>query len=210
MKLLILGATGGTGRAALREAKALGHDITVFVRDPSKLSAPERENVHVVSGSLPQDERALSDAMRGQDAVISALGRGLSFKSNSLMQQSVPVVLRTMADAGVKRLIFTSAFGLSDTWRDTPLFPRIFASTLLRDIYADKRQAEMMIRRTDLDWTLVHPTRLTDGPRTGKWRAGERLTLPQLPNISRSDAGAFLVSQLNDRSYIHKTVLVSS
>lgn len=209
MKLLILGATGGTGRSALREAKALGHDVTVFVRDPSKLSAGEQAGTRVIVGALPQDEPALAEAMRGQDAVISALGRGLSFKPDDLMKRSVPVILRAMGLAGVRRLIFTSAFGIGETWRDTPLMGRLFARTLLRGIYADKTLGEALIRLSDLDWTIVHPTMLTDGPRKGTWRSGERLPLSGLPKISRGDTGAFLVSQLNDSSYIRRTVLVS-
>lgn len=209
MKLLILGATGGTGRSALKEAKALGHDVTVLVRDRSKLSAGEQSGARVMSGALPQDEAALAEAMQGQDAVISALGRGPSFKPEDLMKRSVPTLLHAMGQAGVRRLVFTSAFGIGDTWRDTPLMPRIFARTLLRGIYADKAHAEALIRQSDLDWTLVHPTMLTDGPRTGTWRSGERLPLSALPKISRGDAGAFLVSQLNDSSYIRRTVLVS-
>lgn len=209
MKLLILGATGGTGRSTLKEAKALGHDVTAFVRDRSKLSADEQAGVRVITGAFPQDETALAEAMRGQDAVISALGRGLSFKADDLMKQSVPVILRTMGKAGVRRLIFTSAFGIGETWRDTPWASRLFARTLLRGIYADKTLGEALIRQSDLDWTIVHPTQLTDGPRKGTWRSGERLPLAGFPKISRGDAGAFLVSQLNDSSYIRKTVLVS-
>jgi putative NADH-flavin reductase len=209
MKLLILGATGGTGRGALKEAKAIGHDVTVFVRDRGKLSAEEQAGTRVIIGALPQDETALAEAMRGQDAVISALGRGLSFKSEALMKRSVPVILRAMGQAGVRRLIFTSAFGVGETWRDTPLMGRVFAATLLRGLYADKAAAEGLIRQSDLDWTLVHPTMLTDGPRKGTWRSGQRLRLSGLPKISRGDVGAFLVSQLNDTSYIRKTVLVS-
>jgi putative NADH-flavin reductase len=209
MKLLILGATGGTGRSALREAKALGHDVTVFVRDRSKLSAEEQAGARVMTGGLPQDVVALAEAMRGQDAVISALGRGLSFKPEDLMKRSVPVILQTMGQAGVRRLVFTSAFGIGETWRDTPWMARLFARTLLRGIYADKTLGEALIRQGDLDWTIVHPTMLTDGARTGTWRSGQRLPLSGLPKISRGDAGAFLVSQLNDSSYIRKTVLVS-
>jgi len=209
MKLLILGATGGTGRSALKEAKALGHDATVFVRDPGKLSAEEQAGTRLVTGTLPEDEPALAEAMRGQSVVISALGRGLSFKPEELMKRSVPVILRTMGQAGVRRLVFTSAFGIGETWRDTPLVPRLFARTLLRGIYADKTLGEALIRQSDLDWTIVHPTMLTDGPRKGTWRSGERLALSGFPKISRGDAGAFLVSQLNDSSYIRKTVLVS-
>lgn len=209
MKLLILGATGGTGRSTLKEAKALGHDVTVFVRERTKLSAEEQAGTRVVTGTLPEDEPVLAEAMRGQNAVISALGRGLSFTPEGLMKRSVPVILRTMGQAGVRRLIFTSAFGIGETWRDTPLLPRLFARTLLRGIYADKTLGEALIRQSDLEWTIVHPTKLTDGPRKGTWRSGERLPLPALPKISRGDAGAFLVSQLNDTSYIRKTVLVS-
>jgi putative NADH-flavin reductase len=209
MKLLILGATGGTGRSALKEAKALGHDVTAFVRDRSKLSAEEQAGVRVVTGALPEDESALAEAMRGQQAVISALGRGLSLKPEDLMKRCVPVILRTMGHTSVRRLIFTSAYGVGDTWRDTPLTGRFLARTLLRGLYADKAVAEGLIRQGDLDWTIVHPTMLTDGPRTGTWRSGERLPLSGLPKISRGDAGAFLVSQLNDTSYIRRTVLVS-
>ena len=209
MKLLILGATGGTGRSALKEAKALGHDVTVFARDRSKLSAEEQTGTRVATGVLPHDEAALAEAMRGQNAVISALGRGLSFKPEDLMKRSVPVILRTMGQAGVRRLIFTSAFGVGETWRDTPMMARLFARTLLRGIYADKTVGEALIRQSDLDWTIVHPTMLTDGERTGTWRSGERLPLSGLPKISRGDAGAFLVSQLNDSSHIRRTVLVS-
>ena len=209
MKLLIVGATGGTGRAAVKEAKAVGHTVTVFVRDPKKLSEAETRDVRVVTGSLPDDEALLTEAMRGQQAVISTLGRGQSFKANDLMQRSVPPLLRAMTQARVKRLVFTSAFGLGDTWQDAPFAPRIFIKTLLRGIYADKRVGESLIRQSQLDWTLVHPTGLSDGPRTGTWRSGEHLALSGMPRISRADAAAFLVSQVNDTSYLHKTVLVS-
>jgi putative NADH-flavin reductase len=209
MKLLILGATGGTGRSALKEAKALGHDVTVFVRDRTRLTGEEQSGARVVIGALPQDEPALAEAMRGQDAVISALGRGRSFNPDGLMERSVPVIVRAMNQSGVRRLIFTSAFGIGETWRDTPWMSRLFARTLLRRIYADKALGEALIRQSDLHWTIVHPTMLTDGPRSGTWRSGERLPLSSLPKISRGDTGAFLVSLLNDDRYIRRTVLVS-
>ena len=207
MKLLILGATGLTGKHVVSQALDAGHELTVLVRDRARLAAAS-PRLRVVDGDM-QNGTALADAMRGQDAVISALGRGLSFKPEHLMQRCVPVILQTMGQARVRRLVFTSAFGIGETWRDTPFMPRLFARTLLRGIYADKALGEASIRQSDLDWTLVHPTMLTDGARTGTWRSGERLPLSGLPKISRGDAGAFLVSQLNDSSYIRRTVLVS-
>jgi putative NADH-flavin reductase len=79
----------------------------------------------------------------------------------------------------------------------------------LHDLYADKELGERTLRRSPLDWTLVYPTMLTSGPRTGRSRAGERLALRGLPRISRADVAAFLLAQLDDRTYVRKGVLLS-
>jgi len=208
MKLLVLGATGGTGQRVLSEALQQGHEVTVLVRDPSRLG-PNKDTVRVVVGSLP-DATPLTEAMRDQQAVVSALGIGNSFKPNGLIAQSVPTILKTMTQEGVKRLVFTSAYGVGETIRDVPTIPRIFIKTLLRAVYADKVTGDNLIRQSPLDWTLVHPTTLTNGPRTGTFQAGERLALKGFPKISRADVGAFLVQQLQDPTYVRKSVLVTS
>jgi putative NADH-flavin reductase len=85
--------------------------------------------------------------------------------------------------------------------------------TLLKDLYADKQVGEDELRRlgSDIEWTLVYPVTLTNGPRTGHYRAGERLTLHGLPRISRADVADFILSQMDDdRSFLRKGVLVSS
>ena len=208
MKLLVIGATGGTGRHVVSEALNNGHEVTVLVRDPNRLGA-DKDRVRVVAGSLP-DAAPLTDAMRGQSAVISALGVGTSFKPDGLIARSVPVILRTMTQEGVKRLVFTSAYGVGDTIRDVPAIPRVFMKTLLRDVYADKVAGDNQIRQSPLDWTLVHPTTLSNGPKTGNWRAGERLALKGFPKIARADVAAFLVQQLTDPASLRKSLLVTS
>jgi putative NADH-flavin reductase len=145
--------------------------------------------------------------------VISALGVGSSLKSGGLIARSVPAIVRAMQTAGVRRLIFTSAYGVGETYRDLPLVPRMAIRTLLKDLYADKQVGEDELRRlgSDIEWTLVYPVTLTNGPRTGHYRAGERLTLHGLPRISRADVADFILSQMDDdRSYLRKGVLVSS
>jgi putative NADH-flavin reductase len=107
-------------------------------------------------------------------------------------------------------LVFTSAYGVGETWRDVPLVPRILMRLLFRDVYSDKRAGEDVLRGSDLDWTLVYPTTLTNGPRTGRYRVGERLTLRGVPKISRADLADFLLSQLEDRHFIRKGVLISN
>src|SRR5262249_49826258 len=163
-----------------------------------------------VAGDVAADGATLGDAVRGHDAVISALGQGSSLRSEGLIARSMPKILEAMERNTVARLIVTSAYGVGVTWRDVPLPGRLFVRTLLRDLYADKEAGEEILRRSPLDWTIVYPTRLTTGPRTGRYRVGERLSLRGLPAIARADLAAFLLTQIDDRRFIRKGVLISS
>lgn len=206
-KILVLGATGGTGRSLVSQAVAAVMDVTVVVRDPDKAPQGTRR---VMVGDLLRDPGVLHEAIPGQDAVISTLGVGQSFKPGHLIAQCTPSIVAAMRQHGVRRLVFTSAFGIGATRRDTPLLPRLFIATLLRDVYRDKEAGEQAILDSDLDWTIVYPVGLTNGPATGRIRAGERLSLRGLPRIARADVAAFLLGQVTDRSYIRKGVLLAS
>ncbi len=118
MKLLVLGGTGGTGRQVVAQALEAGHDVTILARDPSKAGV-QHQRSRIVEGDV-MASAALGEAMRGQDAVISAIGRGKSFTSENLIAQSVPGIIAAMRANGVKRLVFTSAIGVGDTYRDSP------------------------------------------------------------------------------------------
>jgi uncharacterized protein YbjT (DUF2867 family) len=207
-KLLILGATGPTGQHVVSRALQQGHDVTLLVRAPERLPASFRGlRVHVGAST---DTGALGRAVAGQDGVISTLGVGKSFKPNRLITESASAIVQAMKSHQVRRLIFTSAYGVGPTMEDVPLVLRIFMRTLLRDIYADKAAGDAVVRDSDLDWTLVHPVTLTNGAATGKYRVGERLALRGFPAISRADVADFLVKQIDDRSYVRTGVLVSS
>jgi putative NADH-flavin reductase len=206
-KLLILGATGRTGQQIVTQALQAGHEVTALSRSADRI--PVHDRLHLVAGSVTGEESMLAQAVRGQDAVISALGRGMSLKADSLIQRSVPVILSAMQTQRVRRLIFTSALGVGDSIRDVPLFSRMVMRFLLRDIYADKVAGEELIRRSDLDWTLVQPPQLTNGPLTRSYRVGERLALRGMPRISRADVAHFILSQLDDTAYIRKVVLIA-
>ena len=110
----------------------------------------------------------------------------------------------------VRRLIVTSAFGVGVTHRDVPLIPRIFFRLKLQDLDRDKEAGEEQLRRSGLDWTLVHPTGLIDAPATGRFRAGERLRPRGFPTIPRADVAHFQVDQIDDPTYVRKGVLVSA
>ena len=207
--ILVLGASGGTGQQVVSRALQQGHQVTAFVRSPQRLTITD-DRLRVLAGSVTDDSQALADAVRNQAAVICTLGVGRSFKSGGLITQSMPRIVRVMKDQGVRRLIFTSAFGVGETHRDVPLGPRIFMRLLLQDIYRDKELGEATLRASGLDWTLVYPSGLIDGPASGAWRAGERLSLSGFPRIARVDVADFILTQIDDKTYMRKGVLISS
>jgi len=209
MKLLVLGATGPTGLQVVHQALAQGHEISAFVRDPAKLPAAD-PHLRVVTGSLPGDVAALAAALQGRDAVICALGVRNALKSGGLIAGAMGLLVPAMERAGVRRLLLVSANGVGETRRRSPLVPRIMYRLLLGDIFADKEAGEAIVRASSLAWTITYPTLLTDGPRTGRYRAGETLELRGMPKISRADVADFLLRELAARAYVRKGVVLSN
>ena len=208
MKLLVLGATGATGLQIVEQALAQGHQVTALVRDPAKLKI-RHPALRVVQGSMPDDAPALAGALKGQDAVLSSLGLRNALRSNGLQRRSMEVLAPAMAAAGVRRLITVSANGVGDSHAASPLLPRLMYRLLLGDIFADKKAGEDIVRASSLDWTFAYPTLLTNGPRTGKYRAGERLELSGVPKISRADVADFVLKQVQDRGWSRKRPVIS-
>lgn len=209
LNILVLGATGGVGREVVKQALADNHNVTALVRDARRLPLVS-DRLQVVQGDVTSEGPTLSDIVRGQDAVISALGIGKSFAPHGLIERSALLVVRAMERHGVARLIHTSAFGVGTTYADIPMMPRLFVRTLLRRVYRDKLKGDEGIQRSDLDWTIVYPAGLTDGPRTGRYRVGEHLALRGFPTVSRADVAEFLLRQVVDRTYVRKGVLIAS
>ena len=165
--MLVLGATGPTGQQVVSQALERGYQVTVFVRRPERLTT-QADRLRVLTGSVPDDSPALAAAVRGQEAVISTLGVGQSLRSAGLIARSMPVIVQAMKSQAVRRLIFTSAYGVGETRRDVPAVPRLLMRVFFRDVYTDKAAAEDTLRHSGLDWTLVYPVTLTNGPRTGR------------------------------------------
>lgn len=206
MKLLVLGATGPTGRELVSQALAQGHEVTAFARRPEAVT----QGVRVVQGDAMRDPYSVAEALKGQEAVVSALGLGKVLFPNRFTERSIGNIVPAMERAGVKRIVWMSSFGVGDTARQAPLPMRLAYSTLLHAVFADKEVGEAELRRSTLDWTIVYPTTLTDGPTTGTCRAGEELKLEGLPSISRADVAHFMLREVVENAYVRRRVLLSS
>ena len=206
MNLLLLGATGQLGQQLLQQALAQGHTVTALVRNPEKITITHPQ-LTVVKGDAT-DELIIANAVAGKDAVISSLGVGNSFKANGLIAKAAAVLVPIMQSAQVKRLICVSAFGVGKTFSQANFLQRLFFKLLLKDVYSDKAIGDDIIRNSDLDWTIVHPVKFTNGPLTNRYLAGEVLPMKGMPSISRADGAAFIVKELMDPAYLRKSIVL--
>lgn len=206
MKLLLLGATGPTGRHLLDQALDAGHDVTALVRNARRLAIRHPRLAAVIGDAT--DAPTLEEAVRGKDAVLSALGAGNSLHSE-LASRAMTALIPVLKAQAVKRIILLSAFGVGESVKQASLMQKLFYRTLLRRIFADKAKADAMLQASKLDWTLVNPTLLTNGPRTGKYRTGERLVMRGMAKISRADVAGFMLAQLATDEWIRRTAVIS-
>jgi putative NADH-flavin reductase len=127
-RILVLGATGPTGRYIVAQALDQGHAVTGLARRPARL-AIQHPHLTTVAGDVAADERALARVLPGHDVVASALGRGQSLRSDGLIARAALHIVSAMERAGVRRLIFLSAFGVGGTAPHAPwLFRLMFPS----------------------------------------------------------------------------------
>lgn len=191
MKLLVVGASGGTGLLLAGQAAGHGHDVTAFVRDAAD-APPASGRLRVVPGDVA-DSVALAAAVEGQDAVISVLAAGAGDVSRVLADGTANLV-RAMTAKGVDRLVVASAAGLGGHVRELPLAYR--AMLLLPPRRRDRDALEAMegeVMLSDLDWTIVRAAMLSNGAQTGHYRVVEGPVVPRGLRLSRADLAALLL-----------------
>lgn len=208
MKLLIFGPTGDTGRQLVEQALAQGHVVTAFARNPEKLDL-KHGNLQVFEGDV-MDFASVEEAMQDQDAVLCSLGVPASNKNN-VRANGTRNIIRAMEKVNVRRFICQTSLGYGDSRALLPFHMKyLVAPLILRYVFADHELQEDYIKQSHLDWTIVRPGNLTNGHRTSVYRHGfgtsEKATKLK---ISRADVADFMLKQLTDDTYLHKTPGVS-
>jgi len=207
MKMLILGATGPTGRHLVNSALKYGDLVTALVRSPAALGDLS-DRITVLAGDATS-QGDVSVAICGQDAVLSTLGTGGSPFPKELFTRASAAVIDAANQQGVTRLVWMSSFGVGDTFASANILQKIGYCTFLRWMYADKKIADERIRSSSLDWTLVYPTGLTNGPAKGNYRVGDRLRMTGAPMISRADVAAFMHHAAHTSEWIRREAVIT-
>jgi putative NADH-flavin reductase len=208
MKLVVLGATGGTGLEIVRQAIERGHSVTAFVRSPDKLKSFE-DRITVKQGDL-LNRAELERVIEGHDAVLSGFGPRVpvSKADANLLHQFAVALTSAMRHGGVRRVVVESVAFL---FKDSIVPPAYLLGRLFfPGIVADATAMERVVGETGLDWTIVRPPELRDKPYTGKYRVREG-HLPRFGfTISRADVADFMIRTVAGPSSIHKVFGISN
>jgi putative NADH-flavin reductase len=203
MKLLIFGATGGTGQALVTQALAQGHTVTAFVRRPEAVTT-QHANLGIVQGDI-LDAAAVAAAVAGHDVVLSALGtRG---DDKPVLPDGTRNILAALELADIRRSLWVSSFGVGDSIAQMGWIARtLIVNLFLKKAIAEKEIQERYIRESSGDWIIARPGGLTDGPLTGTYRVTGPGDKVGRPAISRADVADFLLKNLTDTRYVRRAV----
>jgi putative NADH-flavin reductase len=203
MKIVVLGATGGTGREIVRQAVEHGHEVTAFVRAPERL--PFRDRISVISGDLLKSAE-MERAIQGHDAILSGFGPRypVSQAETNLLKRFAIALTSAMLNVGVVRVVIESTAFL---FKDSIIPPANLVGRLFFPVtVADATDMEKIVGESGLAWTIVRPPQLTDRPHTGKYRVREG-HLPLFGfKISRADVADFMIGAVEKHASIGKVV----
>lgn len=211
MKVLIFGATGGIGKWAVKHALMQGHEVTVFVRNASKVQSLSGD-VRVIEGSI-EDFQLVCEALKNQEAVIWCVGIPMTNKYERMVSLAGHrILLEAMGKTGVKRLIdwgTPSVKADGDKRSFITLLPPFMASILFSKAKAEMVAIGELLKASDLDWVMVRFMMPKDTPYTGEVVAGfgdKKMNWA----ISREDIAAFMIEQLTNNQFLHKMPIIGT
>ena len=212
MKLTVFGATGGVGREVVAQALDRGNHVTAYVRNPAKLDLTD-PNLTVITGELT-DREEVRRAVRGADAVVSALGPSLDRKATGTpLVDGTRAIVGAMQAEGVERYIGMATPSLRDP-RDTRsllgLIVPFMGRTFLPRAYRELVEMSQIVTGSELDWTIARFTRPTDGARTSTIRAGYLGRDRIRASITRADIATFLLEQSTDPRFHRSAPAISN
>ncbi|MGP6159718.1 MAG: NAD(P)-dependent oxidoreductase [Vulcanimicrobiaceae bacterium] len=206
MRVSIIGGTGGVGRWLVAIARENGDHVKMLVRDRRKLPTDLGAIGVIVGDVLRQGD--VDAVVGGSDVVFSALGAdGLG--TTTIYSSGTANIIEAMKRSGATRLLAVSSVGVEEDKNANALYRRVLAPFVLKNVLEDMRDMERLIVDSGLVWTIVRPSGLTDGPRTGLYRAGDRFIPERGKNVSRADVADFMYRVVADERTIRKIVALA-
>lgn len=212
MKIAIFGASGATGLLLTDRCLAAGHQVKALIRTPERF--PQRDQIQIVQGSA-FDPVSVRETVDGADVVLSALGAHSPVRNENVLPRAIPLIVEAMQQTGVRRIIVLGSAGALPTSLDKqPAWRRWIVQNIVYKAFlkwpvAEQTSQYAILSYSNLDWTMVMPPMLTNGPTHGQYRIdGE--ALPRNGNrISRRDVADFMMQQIDNPQWIRKGVYIT-
>lgn len=206
MNLLIAGANGKTGRALVQQACERGHHVTALVHHNP---AQPMHCACILHGDA-RDSQVLESAIAGQDAIVDTIGTRKPFLKTTLETDVAHLLIGAMRRHGIRRIVAVSSIGVGDSMVNVPRLYRMLMPIFFRGAIPDKEGMEAQLRQSDLDWTIVRPAGLTDGPLTNATQIITPASRRHVRRISRADTAAFILNHLTDADFYQRTVSIAT
>ncbi len=207
--IALFGGTGKTGRHVLAQALEEGHSVRALARRPESIETTH-ERLAVVAGDV-LDAGAVRETVRGADVVVSVFGQ-VKGSPPTLQTDGTQNIVDAMRAEGIQRIISLSGGGLAAPEHDQPKTPDKIITWLLQrispQVLADAESHLAVLRASGLDFTVVRGPRLTDAPATGSYRVGW-VGVNASTQIARADLASFILTQLDDSTFVGELPLVS-
>jgi putative NADH-flavin reductase len=209
MKIIIFGATGGTGKLVTKQALQAGHHITVIVRNTDAVEN-EHPNLEIVKGDVFKIE-TFEKTIKGKDIIISCLGIQKR-EPTTVYSDGVSNIIKAMQMHNVQRIICLSAGAVIVPPKGS-VMSKFFIKNILQKIfkylYADMLVMEKILKATSLQYTIVRPPWLRDTKHTGVYRIAINEHLENPTKISRADLADYIVTHVNDTETYQSTIELS-
>ena len=207
MNIVVFGASGATGRHVVGQALQAGHTVVAFCRNPAKLNLVH-ERLTSIQGDV-SDFGAVERAVRGADAVLSALGVGRPLKPDPTVVEGVRNIVTAMEKTDRRKFVYLSTNAVAENRQDAGFLIRNIVAKIARHEISDHEKKEEIVKKSSIDWIIVRAPGLTNGAGSGSVKSGVDIRPSSiLPMMPRADVAAFMLSQLTDARYIRKPVRI--
>ncbi len=198
MKICIFGSTGRVGRRILQLALHDGHEVTALVRDPANFPF-QHELLNIVKGDATS-QTDVRKAVHGNSAVVSALSTG----NSAVLSTAMPLIISAMEEEGINRIITIGTAGILDSRTEPGKFRYQTSESRRKTTTAaeDHERAYSLLKQSSLDWTVVCPTYLPEGPSTGTYRTEKNLLPTGGLKISTGDTADFTYKELAENKFL--------
>jgi putative NADH-flavin reductase len=209
LRILVIGGTSGVGLETVKLALNRGHQVTAMARHPERLTLVH-DRLAIVKGDV-LDAASVGTAMTGHDVVVFTISIGPTRKPVTVFSQGASNILEAMQKLGVPQLIAVTGIGAGDSrGHGSFTYDHFIRPFLLKTMYEDKDRSEVLVRDSNVNWTIVRPGFLNDDASESSYRVVTDMRDITAGDISRADVAHYIVAVLEIGGRHGETVLLTN